>query len=292
MLSLYLVIRSSDTCTQVEHRRLYPLIDISRSFIEQKDFLSTIIPLRESLKEIYPNYDEKKISVYIEFLNTGANIAYNQDVRHYPASLIKMPVAIATARKIENKEWTWDNQLVLFPQDVDSRSGVIAGKPIGSRFTIRELLEAMLIDSDNTAYNILLRNVGAEAINDFLSAVGLESLFDSNLQITAKEYTQIFRSLYTSNYLDRELSQILLDMLSKTEDDLLLDKGLPDDVLFSHKFGTNLDGFVYADSGIVYLPNRPYLITVFYQADQEDSEEKIFSLFEEISSTTYAYFSK
>ncbi len=37
--------------------------------------------------------------------------------------------------------------------------------------------------------------------------------------MTTKEYTRLIRSLYTANYLNPEHSQILLDMLTRTDYD-------------------------------------------------------------------------
>lgn len=267
----------------------YPLIDFSRNFIPQEDFIVNLQPLRERLAPIYEEYGEEKISLYIEFVNSGANISYNPDARYYPASLIKMPVAIAAAKKVERGEWAWDSELVLFPEDVDSRSGKIGNNPIGSRFTIEELMRELLVVSDNTAYNMLLRNVGAGAVNDYLTDTGLEGLFDRQLNITAKEYTRLFRSLFTSSYLTREYSQRILQWLSESKD-IYLDLGLPEEAVFAHKFGENVEEHIFADSGIVYIPNRPYIITVLFKGDGTETKSHVDSFFEKVSRVSYEFF--
>ena len=66
--------------------------------------------------------------------------------------------------------------------------------------------------------------------------------------------------------------------------------GLPDDISFSHKFGTNIEEYIFADSGIVYLPNRPYVITVLYRGSGKDSDEQINEMFQSISHITYDFF--
>lgn len=270
----------------------YPFLDISRTYIDQKNFIVNINPLRQKITEIAKKYGENKLSIYIEFLNSGANIAFNSDVRRYPASLIKMPIAIATVKKIEKGEWEWDSELVLASVDVEARYGQLYKDPIGTRYTIEKLMEELLIGSDNTAYLILLRNLGAGAVEEYLTETGLEGLFDKNLDVTAKEYTRIFRSLYTSSYLRRDLSEKILTMLSKVPDDIYLDKGLPDNIVFAHKFGQDSEKKIYADSGIVYIPERPYLITVIYMADNKEPQKEIEKLFTEVSRSAYDYFQK
>lgn len=270
----------------------YPLIDIARNSIPQEDYVVNLQPLRERLAPIYEKYGTEKISLYVEFLNTGANISYNGDARYYPASLIKMPVAMAAMKKIEKDEWSSDSELILFEQDINDRYGELYNQPIGSHFTIQKLLEEMLVNSDNTAHKMLLRNVGAGDINAYIAETGLEDLFDSERNITAKEYTRIFRTLYGSSYLEPENSQEILELLSQGKDDILLDRGLPDDVIFSHKFGVNSDEAVHADSGIVYIPNRPYIITVLFKGDGTESDETVNAIFEEISRAAYEHFSQ
>lgn len=274
-----------------KHSKDYPLIDPSRSFIAQKDFLVNLQPLREKLAPIYKEFGEKNISLYIEFMNTGANISYNPDARMYPASLIKMPVAIAAAKKVETGEWRWDSELVLMERDIDDRFGDLAKEPIGTRLTIERLLKLLLVDSDNTAFNILLRNLGRGAIEQYLTDTGLMELFDANQNVTAREYTRIFRSLYTSSYLTRELSQKILSLLDSTEHTYLA-RPIGGKVPFPHKFGTNLELNVFADAGILYIKNRPVIMTVFYKGEAKDSAERIDEFFSRVATVTYEYFAK
>lgn len=283
-------VRSTEHVVE-QHSKDFPLIDPSRSFIAQDDFIVNLQPLREKLAPIYKEYGEKNISLYIEFMNSGANISYNPDARIYPASLIKMPVAIAAAKKVETGEWHWDSELVLMERDVDDRFGDLAKEPIGTRLTIEELLGKLLVESDNTAFNILLRNLGRGAIEQYLTDTGLMDLFDTNQNVTAREYTRIFRSLYTSSFLKREYSQKILSMLDGTQDSYLA-RPIANKVPFPHKFGTNLELFVYADAGIMYIQDRPVIMTVFYKGDGKESDDRVDEFFARIATETYAYFAK
>lgn len=273
------------------YKNPYPYIDLSRSFIDQENFIVNLQPLRESLASIYKEHGEDKIALYVEFLNSGANISYNQDARYYPASLIKMPVAIAAVKRIQDGYWNWDSKLVIFDEDVDTKFGTIGNLPIGTRLTIEELLKELLTKSDNTAYKMLLRNLGAGPVNDFLTETGLVEFFDQDLNITAKEYTRLFRSLYTSSYLKREYSQKILNLLSLSERNYL-GQAIPADIIYSHKFGENVTEKIFADSGIVYIPERPYIITVLYKGGSEDDKMTTDAFFYKISNTVYKFFNE
>ncbi len=247
-----------------KYKQQYPLIDISRNFVPQEHYLSNLQPLRNSLNDLVNREQAqgKQISIYFEYLNTGGNISINQDLHLIPASLNKLPVALAVLNKVEKGEWVLTDRLVLLPEDVDSLFGSLYKEPINSSFSVEYLLKEMLQKSDNTALNILLRNISISEVMSVLGEIGLQELFDQRGTITAKEYSRLFRVLYNSSLLNRDYSQLLLSWLTLTDFNEFISKNIPAEVPVAHKFGLNEDYLVFADSGIIYLPNRPYLLTI------------------------------
>jgi beta-lactamase class A len=269
----------------------YPLIDPARNFTPQEDFIVNIQPLREEVMRIVGAKGEK-ISLYFEVLNTGANISINPAIGIFPASLAKLPLAMVVAKKVESGKWDWDNQLVLLDQDRDRSSGELYKRQVGTALTIEELLKELLVNSDNTAYAILLRNMESDDLGSIVSAVGLDELFMEGGKISAKEYSRLFRSLYTSSYLKRENSQKILDCLTATPFDEYLRSGLPEEVVFAHKIGENHYYNSYSDSGIVYLKNRPYMLSVMVETvDSPDEKQRVVNFMNEVSKTIYEYVS-
>lgn len=277
----------------------YKYIDISRSFITQDNFIVNLEALRKDVNQIAKDFGEEKVSVYLEFLNTGANISINKENYIWPASLTKLPVAMAVMKKIENGEWQLGNELVLMPGDANQMSGdatnPLSEYPVGTRFTIEKLLEELLIKSDNTAYYILLRNIHQDELKTVILDIGIESLFSEDGQISAKEYSRIFRTLYTSSFLKRENSQYILELLNRSIFTEFLSHGVPDEVDFPHKYGQDDQNMAYSDSGIVYIPNRPYIITVMVEGEKgqpfEQEKAKATDFMRAISEATYNYFS-
>ena len=271
----------------------YPLIDIMRNFIPQEHFIVNIQPLREELRALVEREGKNSITLYFEFLNTGANVSINPDLRIWPASLPKLPMAMTVMKRIENGTWSLDNELVLFEQDKDFGYGKLFERPVGTRFTIEELLEEMLVRSDNAAYRILLRNTDLSELVGVIQETGLEDLFTEGGRVSAKEYSRLFRSLYTSSFLERENSQKILSLLAQSEFRDFLTSGVPADIPFSHKFGIDRDEHVYLDAGIVYAPNRPYLLAVMVKGTGvAGEEEKVKQLMKEMSEKAYTYVSQ
>lgn len=272
----------------------YNLLDPARSIVEQENFFSTIEPVRKQMKEIVAKYekDGNKIGVYFEFLNTGANVSINQDARFWPASLSKMPTVFVVMKRVEEGKWKLSNELVLFEEDKDDRFGELYKKPVGTKFTIEELIKETLINSDNTAHKILVRNLSSEEYTDMFEALGMEQLFNEDYNITAKEYSRIFRALYNASYLNRHNSQQLLRWLSESEFDEFIGSGLAPNTIFSHKIGEEFKEVVFLDSGIVYVPNRPYLITIMVEVEDEGGVERAQEIMKELSKSAYDYISQ
>jgi len=262
----------------------FPLLNPARAFIDQKDLIVNFQPLRDYLNEQYET--DLNISIYFEYLPTGANIAINKDAEFYPASLLKVPVAMAVVKKIERGEWKWGNELVLMSTDKDEKFGTLYKKPTNSTYTIDELVRRSLSDSDNTAHFMLVRNLEIEEMKDVYDHMGLKGFLDTEGSLSAKRYALIFRALYSASYVNEENSQKLLSYLSQSPFDTYIQSGLLKDIPFAHKIGIDVDKKIHLDSGIVYLKNRPYLLTVMTKGKDEKNAQKIM---EDLSRKVYNY---
>jgi len=259
-------------------------LDPAHKFYDKKDLIVDIQPLRDELNNI--GEKDKDLSVYFEFLSTGANISINKEAEYFPASLLKLPVAMAVAKKIEKGDWKWSNELVLMSSDKDYKFGDLYEQEIGTKFTIESLVEKVLAESDNTANNILMRNLDPEEFFEVYRYLGLGDFFSSEGKISAKNYSVIWRSLYTSSYLTEENSQKIISILTRSPFKEYLESGLPNGITFSHKIGINNEQEVYMDAGIVYAANRPYLLVVMTKTQDIEKAKKIMG---EISKKTYDY---
>ncbi len=97
----------------------YPLLDPMRHFMDEENIITTLQPIRLKFREIVEKNGPDDISLYFEYFNTGANISINPDLRILPASLIKVPLAMAVMKKVERGEWLLTNELVMMKDDRD-----------------------------------------------------------------------------------------------------------------------------------------------------------------------------
>lgn len=83
----------------------------------------------------------------------------------YLASLIKVPVAIELMARVEEGSISLDDRLVLRRSDYVDGAGPTNWASPGSDLMLRELLEPMLMVSDNTASDMLIDFLGLDSVN-------------------------------------------------------------------------------------------------------------------------------
>ena len=281
----------------------YSFINPTINLIKRENLIVNFQELRTSLQSKYENRDDYLVSIYFEYLPTGANISVNKDEKIWPASLIKIPVAMAAMKKVQDEKWKLNNELVILDEDKDDEYGVLYKEPVGTTLSIKRVIEESLINSDNTAHFILLRNLDNYELEDVYNHLGLDEIINTlkrspdqkseDNRMTAKNYTIFFRSLYNATFLSKEYSQIFLNILEHAPKDYL-SKGLPNDIVFVHKTGIRVDEDVKADSGIVYAGERPYLLTVMIQKKKNKNVNGIEAedIFKDISEEVYNYVTK
>ena len=121
------------------------------------------------------------IGVYVRHLDRDESFSYRAEEPWYLASGIKVPVAIAVMRAVAAGTLSLDTRVTLLASDyVDGAGGTNAFKP-GSRLRVSWLLEQMIVHSDNTASDVLIRTVGIEQVN----AIAAELSGAPDLRITS-----------------------------------------------------------------------------------------------------------
>jgi hypothetical protein len=93
------------------------LIDPARPLYSDENLVTNIEPLRKFLKSLPEREKDKAdISIYFEVLTTGANVSVNADLKLWPASLAKLPLAMVVMKKIEEGSLQ-ENSKIVFTKD-------------------------------------------------------------------------------------------------------------------------------------------------------------------------------
>lgn len=249
--------------------------------------------LEDYIKDAIEDGSAIHISVYYRSLNNGPWIGINEHYNYTPASLLKVPIMIAAFKKAE-KDTNFLKQKILYDKVfiTSPSTNQVDNKclQIGRTYTVEELIEYMIIHSDNNAKEILLGLVGGDYLMDVMIDCGV-NLKNRDLSIdfiSTKEYSSFFRILYNASYLNREMSEKALRILSQVTFTKGLPAKLPKELKIAHKFGergypdSNLKQL--HDCGIVYIPNSPYLLCVMTKGDDFD---KLIRIIADISEMVY-----
>jgi beta-lactamase class A len=238
----------------------------------KQNYSENYCELKQRIFHVLKNSPDKgHYGVYFEDLNTGSWIGINEKDEFPPASLMKLPIMVAIAKKIEDGELTLEKKVTIEKEDIDLRWGTLGLKGAGYQTTIKELLTCLIQESDNTAEKIFYRRfMTREEFFHALMATGIPPRIhqDKHVTLTPKQYSNILRSLYYSTYLRRIFSELCLSIMTQTDYNKLLPAGIPSGINISHKYGLySLSGKGghnegYNDCGIVHYPDKPYILCV------------------------------
>lgn len=149
-----------------------------------------ITDLRDRLQQVESSFDGR-IGVYVHHLGRNESLSFQADEAWYLASGVKVPVAIATLREVEQGRLTLDTPVRLLASDFVDGAGRTNSFAAGTPLKISFLLEQMIVYSDNTASDVLIRSVGLERVN----AVAAELLTSGKLVITP--LAEVRRRMYS-----------------------------------------------------------------------------------------------
>lgn len=103
--------------------------------------------------------------MYVKRLRDGSMLSWNAERPWYLASTVKVPVAIAVLERIAAGRLALDHTVQLLPSDFVDGAGDMKGRAPGERFSVAELIEKSLENSDSIATDMLIRLVGIEELN-------------------------------------------------------------------------------------------------------------------------------
>jgi beta-lactamase class A len=123
----------------------------------------------ESLREGKP----LGVGIYVKHLGTGEEAAVRPDVAFEAQSVIKLAVAIRSYQLADEGLLHLDERVRVTRSDFAVGTGVLQYFQEGLTPTVRDLVTAMIVVSDNTAAGLLLARIGGVAgLNAWLAASG------------------------------------------------------------------------------------------------------------------------
>ena len=212
------------------------------------------------------------IGVTVRDLITGENFSFNGDLVFTQASAIKLQILVELFNQAKQGKIALDEPMKLNKRDIVPGSGVLQRLTPGKvSMTTRDVAILMVIVSDNTATNMIIDLVGMENVNRTLGKLGFSQtklqrkmmdtkawMADRENISTPNETARLLEMIYKGEVLDRESCDEILRILSIPKTGRIR-MYLPRGTRVAHKTGT-VSGVV-SDVGIVYLKNRPFIVS-------------------------------
>src|SRR5699024_4673832 len=96
-------------------------------------------------------------------------------MRFTAASVIKVPIMAAAFNAFENRAFAFSDEMELQREDRVGGSGVLQYMAPGTKLSIFDVMTLMIIQSDNTATNMMIDLLGMEMIQRTIDALNLSN---------------------------------------------------------------------------------------------------------------------
>ena len=216
---------------------------------------------------------EGKVCVNFYDLNKNNGFSVNGDKKVLSASMIKLLILAELMKKIFENKFSLSDTVMMANFMKIGGDGVLKELNTGHHFTLKELATLMIIVSDNQATNILIDFLGMENINQLGKELDLKETFLGRKMMDAEarkkgydnytcadDISLLLKLIYQEKLINKETSQLMLDILLRQQQGERLQRYLPSDIKIAHKCG-DLDN-LENDGGIIWIGDKAYILVV------------------------------
>jgi len=239
-----------------------------------------------------------KIGFQVRLLETGQQLGYNQDKHFVMQSVFKFPIAVMLLDEVDHGRLSLAQQVFINKSSLHQTVSKLYEKyPEGNvSVPLREILQDMVVYSDNNACDIILgllggghrltvylHKHGVKKINVQFNEAGMHADWKNQYAnwCTPDAQIRLLTMVFEQSLLKKETNTLLRDLMRETyvapkRIRYLLPKFTP----VEHRSGTsstNNKGLSAAtnDVGIITLPNGKHLaIAIFLMDSFEDAEKR------------------
>ncbi|MEK3979540.1 serine hydrolase [Psychrobacillus sp. FSL K6-2836] len=244
--------------------------------------------------------------IVLEDLNSGEKWEHNEQELFYAASVIKVPIMASIYSAVERGDLALSDLIILDEKDYVGGSGVLQHFTSGSSLPLRDIIMLMIIQSDNTATNLLIDLVGVENIQNTMKEAGMiYSTFFNKLmlskpspkgvnRIAASDIAILLHRMATGELVSSSASDQMIEVMKKQQVRDCLPEKLPspysdfDHGMTAWEFA-NKTGWIPGtrhDVGIFYVGDRKFIATVLSKDEDDILSKRILS---QIGEEIYKY---
>ncbi|HEV7746804.1 MAG TPA: serine hydrolase [Pyrinomonadaceae bacterium] len=115
-----------------------------------------------------------KVSLFAKNLDTGATYDLGGDDRVPTASTIKIAIMVEAFARVTEGKAKWTDEVILTKEKKVGGSGILGEFSDGLHLTLRDAVNLMMTMSDNTATNLVIDVLSANAVNARMDSLGFK----------------------------------------------------------------------------------------------------------------------
>lgn len=252
--------------------------------ITYQDYLNNLMYYKEELYKTFKSSPEVVSFLYYD-IATGYTFSYNEEVEIPASSAIKTNLAIFIMDLVSQEKADLSKKLTYTENDYNPGSGIIKNHVFGTQYSIEQLLELMIIDSDNIAYLLLLNEFGSKNSREYWLNHGATTTYKSGGSwgsINAKDGLTYMKRLYSFYREDKHYGTKLMDLFRRARFRFLFSSTKNTEI--AHKSGCASASV--NDLSIVF-DEQPFIFVVLTRKDAFNTSYMPF--FSKISDQIYSF---
>ncbi len=257
--------------------------------------------LKNQIEGILLEYKNLHAGVFVYDYTTGKTVEINDKEVFPAASIIKIPVLLDLFNRAKDLEKEGfdpidlDKKLTFTEAHRTEGSGNLQFKSANVDYSLDYLAKIMIRNSDNSATNMLIEEVGGiNQLNSSLRHWGfsktqvtswLPDLRGTNTT-TPYDIATMLYNIDNQKFIPLQSSANIKEYMSKVENRTLIRSQVPDDAVLMHKTGDI--GTMLGDAGIIFSPNgKKFILTIMVKRPHNDYGAR--ELIQKVSKAVYNY---
>lgn len=264
----------------------------------------------ELLAEVFSRFTGQ-VSFYAEHMMSHDTLEHDPLALMETASVVKVPIMAAAFQYLHDHN-PQEQFLRLETEDIVKGSGILQRLSPGLSLPILDVITLMIIVSDNTATNMILRWLGIDAVNNFITSCGLVETklmkrIDFSLPgplglTTAREMAALLTRIYQRTLVSPEASQSMWEILIQQQYNTIMARNLPYELITDELSDTpmvrigsksgSLEG-IRNDVGIVTSPWGDYVVVILSEKSKDlrfHIDNEAMTLLPQLSRLIFDYF--
>lgn len=252
--------------------------------------------LLTKIKELAATEKDLGMQMMVVELDSGAFVQVGGSQVIAAASTIKTPILVAFLQDVDAGKIKLDEQLEMTADVKVGEAGDLQYLPTGTKISALETATKMIVISDNTATNMIIKRLGGNAaLNQRFKSWGMTATVINNQlpdlegtnTITTQDLVTLLSMIDLGKLVEPRSRDRFMDIMRRPITNTLLPRGISEEARIIHKTGDIAS--TVGDAGIVDMPNgKRYAIAVMVK--RPDNDQRANELIRQISRATYEYF--